>query len=501
MIANNADKLLTDVADVQLPVLAATKRLFDEIAERPATGHVDLARLAENDPGLALALFRELTASERRPAEPITSLPRVISLLGVDSFRSVLRRTPTLEERFLGPGQKGLKAAYGRAILAASLARMLATMRGKLQLDEDATAALLQNLGELILWAKKPGTMSVIGEAAYLPEQRDAKGLKRYGICPSQIGETFAIRWALPDAIVRAQRYHNSFDANSQLPLLAATLAWACSKDWNAETCAELIELAADFTHLDTDLVSAQIHRQAAVAARAAHQLHLPHSADRLLAIAAAESAANQAAAGMPPESARPAPPEPGPDAARRSAPKPAAEPVPAPTASPAAPVKSAAAARPGPAPAQAAPANPLQHRISVLLQQLRQETGLRRIMFAMLTPDKTRIRARFVQEAEKSDLNEFNVATKSRNLFALLVHKAHALWINSGNQVKYLPYIPEEAAGLLDAGGFFAVSVVVKGQPIGVLYGDGSHLTMTAENFAAIKQGTQRLAAVFKAP
>ena len=95
--------------------------------------------------------------------------------------------------------------------------------------------------------------------------------------------------------------------------------------------------------------------------------------------------------------------------------------------------------------------------------------------MFAMLTPDRRHLRARFVASDERdSRLRDFNLPLEGDNLFTRMLKEKTPLCLDSDNLAAHLPQIPPQVAQLLPPNGFYAAPVVVKGRVIGILYGDG---------------------------
>jgi hypothetical protein len=153
--------------------------------------------------------------------------------------------------------------------------------------------------------------------------------------------------------------------------------------------------------------------------------------------------------------------------------------------------------------PAPAAKIGSLQQSLGRVMRQILDELGLQRVMFAMLTPDRQAIRARYLLEPEHSGLSGFAVSARQPGLFSLLLTKPHGIWINSSNQAKYRPHIPPEVAGLLNPQGYYLVSVVVKGKPIGLFYADAGPRadTMSETQFHQFKQLCLQAAALFEGP
>lgn len=137
-----------------------------------------------------------------------------------------------------------------------------------------------------------------------------------------------------------------------------------------------------------------------------------------------------------------------------------------------------------------------LQQSISLTMRGLRDSASMDRAMFAMLTPDRKTLRARFVIGADKrAAIRHFQLNVEQRHLFSLLLTKPQEFWLNSGNQEKYLPLIPRSLHTTLDTRGFFVTSVFVRNRPLGILYGDCSDAsTLDQHAFARFKQITRQL-------
>jgi outer membrane biosynthesis protein TonB len=352
-----------------------------------------------------------------------------------------------------------------------------------------------------------------------------------------------AERWRLPESIANVQSFSNSFDSNSQLPLLAANLAWQAMRDSQAREMEVLISLCADLTHLDEDMVRSRLHQEMAAAARLACAAGLPYMADQFLLVA--EDASKPLATAPAKQSNKPpAPPRPeNPQTSEAAKALPKEPPAPIapsttqpdkkqtspsadkpqqkPLAKPSTQAKSAATTakaprRPSsdknasstekkaettetsppisPRPAKPSPAKQKQPAsfqaiLGQAMRNLHSEWRLERIMFAMLTVDRQQLRSRFVMEKTTSNLGQFSVPASSRNLFSLLIAKPYTLWVNKDNQAKYLPHIPESAASLLKGGDFFVTCVLVDEKPIGILYADGNGLALDDKQFDAFKK------------
>ena len=141
---------------------------------------------------------------------------------------------------------------------------------------------------------------------------------------------------------------------------------------------------------------------------------------------------------------------------------------------------------------------NALQIQLTRTMKQLRDSAGLERAMFAMLTPDGTTLRARFIIGAEKdAAIKSFQISLEKQHLFTLLMSKPQSFWLNASNRNKYLLSIPQYLHNTLNIQGFFVSSLFVGEKPLGLLYADASSATqLNNGSFTCFKQLMLKLGA-----
>ncbi|PKO89133.1 MAG: hypothetical protein CVU16_12630 [Betaproteobacteria bacterium HGW-Betaproteobacteria-10] len=112
----------------------------------------ELANLAGADPFLCLHLLREAEAHRTQRLGHETSTPlAAVMQLGTDNFHKLLLNSPETDE-----SNPGLAACEARAHLASRLALRWGMQRADISPDEIAMAALLAEIGELLLWSFAP---------------------------------------------------------------------------------------------------------------------------------------------------------------------------------------------------------------------------------------------------------------------------------------------------------------------------------------------------------
>lgn len=124
-------------------LLELESSLGDQLSAR------ELADIAGADPFLCLRLLREAESHrvQRLGHETTTPLAAVMQL-GTDTFHELMRNCPATDET-----NAGLAACEARSHLASRLALRWGTARADISPDEIAMAALLAEIGELLLWS------------------------------------------------------------------------------------------------------------------------------------------------------------------------------------------------------------------------------------------------------------------------------------------------------------------------------------------------------------
>lgn len=108
------------------------------------------------------------------------------------------------------------------------------------------------------------------------------------------------------------------------------------------------------------------------------------------------------------------------------------------------------------------------------VLHGLHHYAGLRRVVFAMLTPDRALLRARATLGSHGVEsLGAASVEMDRPHLFSTLMEAPQAVWCHADNREQLLPALPENLLEQLDTHQFMAMSVFVNKRPVGLFYGD----------------------------
>ncbi len=230
----------------------------------------------------------------------------------------------------------------------------------------------------------------------------------------------------------------------------------AVSDGWHGERMAELTAAAAGIVGCTLDEMTADLHQLAAAAARELHGLGL-----RIPAWGLVDSAPPPARGGL----------DPTPSEARAHR----------------------------DAPGGGLGGVTLHDVLHTVMSAMQRESGLTRVLFAMLTQDRQALKARFILgAAPDAALRGFAAPMARQNLFSLLMRKPQALWLHPGNAARYVNLLDGGLRLSVSEAGFYAASLYVRGRPIGLFYGDALDAGPLGETgFDAFRHLSQRAASL----
>lgn len=215
--------------DKDTPVLPKTRAALDALLaggdeQRDRMSARDLVDIVYGDPYLALKLLRRAEERRSRQLGHDTTTPLAAVLqTGYDELQDIVAASPTFDDVL-----PGCQTCESRSILACSIARAWANRRADISPDEVSMAALLVEIGELLLWHFAPQMTDKETQVRDWNERYWAL-IQR----PSEIEFTFrqltmalAQSWELPNLIVMLIKGTDSPRANiARLAADAAKLA------------------------------------------------------------------------------------------------------------------------------------------------------------------------------------------------------------------------------------------------------------------------------------
>ncbi len=202
------ESLLSRIADV--PTLPTSVLRVMQMIEDPFCSSSDLAKVIQADPAMAAKVLKLANSSYYGFRQKIGNIPQAVTLLGFATLKNTLLAAVVFDMfRIAGTGFD-LNALWKHSVTTATAAKLIAKRVRYPQSEKAFTAALLHDVGKIILARFLPQALSEIVDTV-LGEQMamyDAEK-KVLGLSHPALGAWILGRWGLPSPIVEAVEFHH----------------------------------------------------------------------------------------------------------------------------------------------------------------------------------------------------------------------------------------------------------------------------------------------------
>lgn len=474
----------------ELPVFKRTKAVVTAMSDRrEAITARQLAAEVLADPLASYQLLHTINkkVGERYGTE-VTTVEHGLMMQGIGAYIDAARKLSVLEDTTAARDPyvvRKLHALTRRAQHAAWQARDFAVLHADVHAEEVQVAALLYYLPEFLLLLRAPE----LAPRWYRARRRmgaTAADQAVLGTTLDTLRPALLAEWQIPPTSRELLVMASGERPRQCIVSACVDIAERSERGWWDEALVTDYIALAGVENTPVETIIATVHANAARVARACDWIAAPPAATWCPMLPGPwppdEDDMDEAA------TQRPAPSPPPTEPAAATAP-PAAPAAPAPPSPPATPAASSA-----PAPSAACPVPDKQvfqqslknieahldgsytinQMSAVILKGLHSGLGLARILFAMVTPDGTRVKTRFTLGVASDDpLRHFEFPLAGKDLFAQLMGKMQGVWLNDGNRAKLLPMIAPHLRPLVGDNEFFAMSLHQGDRPIALIYAD----------------------------
>ena len=201
-----------------LPALAESRDRLLAVLRAGQPSPAAIVEALEADVALVIAVLR--LANRTRPGR-IGSVTEAVAALSpevVEQLTTGIAVADYFERAAAWPVDPEPFRAHAVAVQRA--ADLLARAVDRRDVDELLVAALLHDVGALVLAHAYPGYPDSVHEGARTPDQRVRAERQRLGVDHALVGGVLLRRWRLPDGLARAVERHHSDDAESNPALL-----------------------------------------------------------------------------------------------------------------------------------------------------------------------------------------------------------------------------------------------------------------------------------------
>jgi HD-like signal output (HDOD) protein/DNA-binding CsgD family transcriptional regulator len=193
----------------RLPVLAESRRRLRSLADKPAGSEAEVTEAVEADVALVIAVLR---ATSNRDAAPgrVWGVSDAVSLLSPAGVADAAEEVDAYE-LFEPPAewQDQLEPLRRHSIATRHATIRIAELGGHANWDELGLAAMLHDVGTLVLTRLYPGYSDLMTHRSGTPEERIRAERRELGIDHALVGGVLTRRWNLPPSTTTTiERHH-----------------------------------------------------------------------------------------------------------------------------------------------------------------------------------------------------------------------------------------------------------------------------------------------------
>ncbi|NEX19660.1 HDOD domain-containing protein [Thiorhodococcus mannitoliphagus] len=455
---SSLDAWLELIRRQDMPIFDQTVQRIIALSSDDRAPMSDLADVILHDSSMTARVLKLANSILYNPStNGINTITRAVIVLGFNAVRNICLTLTLIDTLVQGAAKERLGRELGRAMHAAVQARSLAAARGDKSPEEVFIATLLYRIGELAFWCfggeQADRVEQLASQQGLTQEQAQERVL---GFRLSQLSRQLVQEWHLSQLLQDATQYPTRQDPRIQNVMLGHQIA-RCAEEhgWQSDAMSKLFTKAAKLAELSPEKTKALLLQKAR---------------------AAIDVATDFGAAFAAPHIPQPYPETAVPEAARS-----------ADSSAPAATASLAEASNRDPE----FQAKVLRELSAVLegsacsfnvimelvLEGIFRGVGVDRVVFALTTPDKSVIKAKYALGADDDALSErFAFKRPSRGqdvLFQTLDHK-HPYLVESTTRPADAA-ISERLTELTKATAFMVAPIVVENRSIGLFYADRS--------------------------
>ncbi|WJW76333.1 HDOD domain-containing protein [Thiohalobacter sp. IOR34] len=453
-----------------MPVFARTIEQISGVASDGESSASELARVVLQDAAMTARLLRIANSPLYNLAgKRISTVSRAVVMLGFDTVRSLCLSIAVVESVARGAQKARLAEHMARCFHAAVQARSFAERRGDESPEEVFIATLLCKLGQLAFWSLDTPLAKALDQALSRPAvDTDQVSRELLGFEFSELSLGLSRQWRLGELLLHTLEDKADDDPRVGNVLVAHELAEQAEAGWESPEMERLLGRIAENLYLPLAEVKSLVHDNASQAARVAACFGAG-SAMELIPLPAREGGGRLAAATAEVEAS----PLPMPDPALQLG-----------------ILRELASLVEG--------RFDINLMLEMVLEGLHRGVGMDRALFALLTADRSRLRARYALGREHETLSRgfnFEISPVKAHAFFHVLDSREPLWIHPQADPRLLGLVTPEVTAVSGGAPFFSMPIVVNGKAIGLFYADRlpSRRDLGEDDYAAFRHFGQQ--------
>ncbi len=197
-----------------LPSLPQTLLNIQKVASDNRSSADDLAECILRDQALTMRVLKVVNSAmyRRRNREQVRTVSRAVVVMGFDTVRQLALGLSVFDMMSKLSRSPLLADIARHSLVAAGFAQLLAEVSGKAAPEEAFVAALVHDIGKIVLIECSPEVMDQVQAAQDSGENARQAEKLHFGLSHDRAGRRLAARWGLPATLQQIIRRHHEVD-------------------------------------------------------------------------------------------------------------------------------------------------------------------------------------------------------------------------------------------------------------------------------------------------
>jgi HD-like signal output (HDOD) protein len=460
------------LSDQGMPVFSRTVKDIGGITADRDSSAAELSRVILQDAAMTARLLRVANSPIYSIlGRNISTVSRAVVLLGFDTVRSLCLSIAVIDALGSSAQKSHVAEQMARSFHAAIQARAFAEKRRDPSPEEVFIATLLCNIGELAFWSLKSDVAGRLGQMIRetgcdrAHAEREVLGFELRDL---SLGLTR--KWNLGKLLENTLEDKDDSDPRVSNVRLAHEVADNAEIGWETKETRQLLGRVAEALYMPLQDVTRMVHDNAGTAVKAAQYYGVSHASD-LIPLPPSQRKHDSTVV-----------------AARQESPvKRFVDPD---------PMLQLTILR------ELSGMLDSKHDINLLLEMvlegISRGIGLDRTLFAMLNPERNRLRSRYALGWEEGDMREaflFDISPLKANIFSHVLESREPLWVGHNNDPRINALVTAPVRTVTGDAQFFVMPIEVNGRSIGLFYADRkpSGRPLDEESYTAFRHFCQQ--------
>lgn len=195
---------------------------INKLIADPNSNMMDIVKAVERDPSFTVRLLRVANSSFYGFSSTIDTVSKAVSIIGTSQIRSLALAT-SVARSFEGLPNSlvSMEHFWRHSLYCALAARVLARRAGRCDADAVFTAALLHDIGELVIFNRMPqqakeALLLVLDSGDELPVYQAERQIM--ALDHAQVGGELARQWKLPPMLEECIEFHHEISSAQRFP-------------------------------------------------------------------------------------------------------------------------------------------------------------------------------------------------------------------------------------------------------------------------------------------